>query len=149
MADKREAILVRLLAVCAGLDDIAATARNATDVAGGTRPALIVQDGSEERNDAPRSENRSRVSRMELNAQVWLFVRAVAADAGPLMSRFRNRLILAVINDSELQTLTGTVGEIRYDGCTVIDPNPETREPRMDLNFAFVYTLAISDLEAI
>jgi len=40
-------------------------------------------------------------------------------------------------------------GGLRYDGCTVSEPTPETKEPRMDLNFTCVYTLAMSDLEAI
>lgn len=146
--DKREAILARLTAVCAGLPGIVSAARNVLDVPSLARPAFVVQDGSEELQDSPISNNRSGVGRFELNAQCWLLIRGGANDVGPLMSLFRARLLNAITNDSTLRNLTGTVGGIRYDGCTVSEPTPETKEPRMDLNFTFVYTLAMSDLEA-
>jgi hypothetical protein len=147
--DKREQILARLLELCAGLTGIVAAARNTLDVPALARPALVVQDGSEERLDSAQSDNRSGVTRLEMNAQCWLLVRGAAANVGPLMSMFRSRLVYAVASDPTLRNLTGTVGGIRYDGCTVSEPTPETKEPRMDLNFAFTYTLAMSDLEAI
>lgn len=146
--DKREAILARLTAVCAGLPGIVSAARNVLDVPSLARPAFVVQDGSEELQDSPITNNRSGVGRFELNAQCWLLIRGGANDVGPLMSLFRARLLSAITNDSTLRNLTGTVGGIRYDGCTVSEPTPETKEPRMDLNFTFVYTLAMSDLEA-
>jgi hypothetical protein len=138
-----------MTAVCAGLTGIVSAARNVLDVPALARPAFVVQDGSEERMDAPIGSNRSGVARFELNAQCWLLIRGGANDVGPLMSMFRARLIYAITNDTSLRDLTGTVGGIRYDGCTVSEPSPETKEPRMDLNFTFVYTLAMSDLEAI
>lgn len=147
--DKREQILARLLQICGTLSGIAAAGRNVLDVPALARPALVVQDGSEERLDSPQSDNRSGVTRFELNAQIWLMVRGAATNVGPLMSMFRSRLVLAIASDMTLRDLTGTVGGIRYDGCTVSEPTPETKEPRMDLNFGFVYTLAMSDLEAI
>ena len=147
--DKREQILARLYELCAGLTGIVAAARNALDVPGLARPGMVVQDGSEERLDSAQSDNRSGVTRVELNAQVWLLVRGGAADVGPLMNMFRARLLYAITSDATLRSLTGTVGGLRYDGCTVSEPTPETKEPRMDLNFTCVYTLAMSDLEAI
>ena len=147
--DKREAILARLLELCAGLPGIAAARRNVLDVTGLARPAIVVFDGSEERLDQPQSDNRSAVTRFELNPQCWIMVRAGAADAGPLMSMFRSRLLYAIVNDTTLRSLTGTVGGLRYEGCTVAEPTPESKEPRLDLNFTCVYTLAMSDLEAI
>lgn len=146
--DKREAILARLMEVCAGLTGIVSAARNVLDVPALARPAFVVQDGSEERLDAAISDNRSGAGRFELNAQCWLLIRGGANDVGPLMSLFRARLLSAITADAALRSLTGTVGGIRYDGCTVSEPTPESKEPRMDLNFTFVYTLAMSDLEA-
>ena len=47
--DKREAILARLVEVCAGLTGVVTAARNVLDVPSLARPAFVVQDGSEER----------------------------------------------------------------------------------------------------
>lgn len=147
--DKREAILARLAELCAGLTGIVSVKRNVLDVPFLERPAIVVQDGSEERLDGPASENRSGVQRLELNPQLWLLIRGAAEDAGPLMSLFRARILYAVTTDQTLRDLTGTVGGIRYEGATVSEPSAETKEPRMDLNFTFTYTLAMSDLEAV
>ena len=147
--DKREAILARLVEICAGLTGIVSAARNVLDVPALARPAFVVQDGSEQRLDSATSDNRSGAGRFEMDAQCWLLVRGGANDVGPLMSMFRARLLNAITSDATLRSLTGTVGGIRYEGCTVSEPTPETKEPRMDLNFTFIYTLAMSDLEAI
>lgn len=110
------------------------------------RPAIVIGDGSEERLDGPASDNRSNVQRIELSPQIWLLVRGGSAESGPLMSLFRARILAAVLTDTTLQTLTGTVGGIRYEGCNVPEPTPESKEPRIDLNFTFIYTLRLSDL---
>jgi len=144
--DKREQILARLTTVCGSVQGIVSAKRNVLDVPLLGRPALVVQDGSEERLDAPASANRSGVQRLQLTPQIWLLVRGSADDAGPLMSLFRGRLIAAVLQDQTLLDLTGTSGGIRYDGVTVNEPTPETKEPRMDVNFTFVYTLNLNDL---
>jgi len=146
VADTREAILSRLVTVCSTATGITATGRNRLDVAGLARPAVIGQDGTEERIDSPRSDNRSAVQRMELSPQIWLMVRAGPDDAGPLMSLFRGRLIDAIVADTTLRDLTGPSGDIRYEGCSVPEPTPETKEPRLDLNFTFTYVLKTADL---
>jgi len=147
--DKREQILARLLEICAGISGIAAAARNVLDVSSLVRPAMVVQDGSEEQLDSARSDNRSGAQRFELTPQIWLLVRGAPANVGPLMSLYRSRLVYLVATDATLRDLTGTFGGIRYDGCTVSEPTPETKEPRMDVNFTLIYTLAMSDLEVL
>ena len=147
MVDTRELILSRLAAVCSATAGIAAVGRNRLDVAGLARPAVIIQDGTEERIDGPTSDNRSGVQRIELTPQIWLMVRSGADDAGPLMNLFRARILYAVAGDMSLRDLTGTVGGIRYEGVTVNEPTPETKEPRMDINFTFTYVLRLADLE--
>lgn len=147
--DKREAILARLVELCASITGIVSAGRNLLDVPLLQRPAIVVQDGSEERLDSAASDNRSGVQRLELTPQLWLLVRGAAADAGPLMSLFRARILYAVTTDQTLRDLTGAVGGIRYEGATVSEPSAETKEPRMDLNFTFTYALALSDLEAV
>jgi hypothetical protein len=144
--DKREAILARLVTICGGVTGIVSVKRNALDVPFLERPAVIVQDGSEERLDGPASDNRSQVTRLELTPQLWLLVRGSGDEAGPLLSLYRQRIQLAVLTDTTLQDLTGTVGGIRYAGCNVPEPSPESKETRLDLEFTFIYTLRLSDL---
>jgi hypothetical protein len=148
VVDRREAVLARLGEIAAGVAGIRSVKRNALDVPFLERPAVIVQDGSEERLDGPASDNRTGVTRLEMTPQLWLFVRGTIDESGPLMSLFRGRLLYAIVNDPTLQSLTGSWGGIRYEGCTVSEPTPETKEPRMDLNFTLTYTLSRSDLEA-
>jgi hypothetical protein len=144
--DKREAILARLVTLCSGVTGIVSTRRNALDVPFLERPAVIIQDGGEERQDGPASDNRSQVTRIELSPQLWLLVRGSGDEAGPLLSLYRQRILYAVLTDSTLRDLTGTSGGIRYEGCNVPEPSPESKETRLDLNLSFIYTLNINDL---
>ncbi|HEX2634805.1 MAG TPA: hypothetical protein VHM22_18530 [Bradyrhizobium sp.] len=145
--DKREAILARLAALCTAISGIVSAQRNVLDVPYLQRPAVVVQDGSEERLDSPASATRSTAQRMELSPQLWLLVRGSGAEAGALLSLYRSRIVQAVLTDTTLQDLTGTAGGIRYEGCNVPEPTPESKEPRLDLNFTLTYTLRLSDLE--
>lgn len=144
--DKREQLLARLVTLCSGVTGIVSARRNALDVPFLERPAVIIQDGGEERLDGPASDNRSQVTRIELAPQLWLLVRGSGDEAGPLLSLYRQRILHAVLTDTTLQDLTGTVGGIRYEGCNVPEPSPESKETRLDLNFTFTYTLRLSDL---
>src|SRR4051812_23490588 len=142
--DTRELILSRLQEVMA-VEGIVIVVRNALDVPFLSRPAVVIQDGSEERINGPRGANYSQVQQMDLTPQIWLMLRGTNMEAGPLMSLYRGRILYAVFSDMILQNLVGTTGAMRYDGCTVIEPTPETKEPRMDLNFTFTYTMHIGN----
>ena len=150
MADLREQILAQLVTVCAEVDGIVATARNALDVPGLARPAIIVHDGAETNADGDIGRTRYRfaeVQRMALSPVVELRLRAeTGVDAGSLMSLFRGRIINAVAGDATLQTLVTTNGQIAFQSFSIPEPAPETKEPRASFEFVFTYPLRRSDL---
>jgi hypothetical protein len=137
VADQREVILARLAALCAGVSGITAVARNALDVPSNARPAVIIQDGIEALADQPATVRHSELQRMELSPGVTVFVRGGgAADAGVLLSRYRTAIVAA----------TGTNGRIRYDGCSVMPPDAEAKEHRLDILLSFTYAFKLGDL---
>lgn len=152
MADTREAILARLATVCGSITGVVAVARNALDVPGLARPAIILHDGAETNADGDTGRTRYRfaeVQRMALNPVVELRLRAdTGAEAGSLMSLFRGRIINAVAGDATLQSLVTTNGQIAFQTFSIPDPAPETKEPRASFEFVFTYPLRRSDLSA-
>lgn len=147
MAEPRELILSRLVTVCAGVTGVMTAVRNQSDIIVTQRPGVIVNDGAEDFLDAPRGEQLSRVQRVELSPQILILVRADnGAEAGTLLTLFRNRVVHAVLSDATLRSYVGTVGGMRFEGCAVEPPAPESKEPRMDLNIVFTYTFKLGDL---
>jgi len=147
VADAREAILARLPVVGAAVEGVQAVARNRLDVPGLARPAIIFQDGIEQMLDQPEGARHSELQRIELSPGITVVMRGSgSADAGALLSLYRSRVVAAVLNDSELRTLVGSNGRIRYEGCLVAPPDAEAKEYRIDLTVVFTYAFRLSDL---
>lgn len=152
MTDLREQILARLTLVCAGVTGIAAAARNRLDVPGLYRPAAIVLDGAEQLLlDRPGGSNArfGQVQLMELSPEIRLLLRADDGDdAGAVTSLFRGRVVNAILSDASLRSVLGVNGAMRYEGCSMPEPSPDTKEPRLDINIVFTYPLRLSDIAA-
>jgi hypothetical protein len=148
VADTRELILARLVAVCGAVEGVAAVARNRLDVAGLARPAVLVGDGIEEMRDAPPGARYGELSRMELTPDITVIARGGTDGGGQLMSLYRSRLLAMVLTDAELIAITGRNGGIRYQGCLAAPPDPEGREYRLDLTLVFSYVFKLGDLGA-
>jgi hypothetical protein len=89
VADQREAILSRLVAVCGAVSGINAVGRNRLDVGAMLRPAVIILDGSESFVDAPDGIRIDVIQRMELSPAIVLALRADdGAEAGTLMALY-------------------------------------------------------------
>jgi hypothetical protein len=149
VADQREAILTRLVEVCGAVTGVQAAARNKLDVPALARPAVIVQDGSEDVLDAPQGTRGSRVQRMELKPLVVVIVRGDnGAEAGSLLTLYRSRIVAAVLTDSVLLDCV-VDRDIRYEGATVAAPDAEAREYRCELNLVFTSLFRLSDLAGV
>jgi len=147
VADAREGILARLVVVCGAVEGVQAVARNRLDVPGLARPAIILQDGIEQMLDQPEGARHSELSRIELSPGITVVIRGSgSADAGTLLSLYRSRVVTAVLNDTELRSLTGSNGRIRYEGCLVAPPDAEAKEYRIDLTVVFTYAFRLGDL---
>lgn len=147
--DQREAILARLAALCAAVPGISAVVRNSLDVAGLTRPAVVIHDGIEGLRDQPQGVRHSEVQRMELSPGLTVYVRAGgSADAGVLLSRYRSAIVAAVLADAALDAAIGTNGSVQYQGCLVAPPDAEAKEHRVDISLVFTYVFKLVDLAA-
>jgi hypothetical protein len=146
MSDKRETILAACLRVATAVEGIVAAARNATDVPGLARPAMLIHDGGETFLDKAKSERRSRVQTVELAPSIEILVGTDAQNLGSLINLFRARFLKALLDDPELVALLDPSGEIRYEGCTFEPITAESREARMGLSLVFTYPFRVSDL---
>jgi hypothetical protein len=147
VADQREAILSRLVAICGGVSGIAAVGRNRLDVTGLARPAVVVLDGTETMVAQPEMLRRSELQRMELSPDMTVFVRGDdGGEAGVLLSRYRSAIVSAVLSDTALGDSVGKTGRVRYEGCTVMPPDAEAKEHQLELNLVFTYEFKSGDL---
>ena len=149
MADQREAILSRLVALCGEIDGVQAVVRNTLDVAALARPAVVIHDGTELLATAPddiRARNSS-VQIMELSPLVMVIVRGGgAADPGVIMSLYRSQIVASILRDSAILAAIGTNGRVRYEGCAVAVPDAEAQEHRIELSLTFRYPFRLDDL---
>lgn len=147
MADPRENILNRLVAVCAGVTGIAAVARNKLDVPGIARPAAIIMDGAESRRETEMRPRRGWAKQMmELRPEIRLRIRNdTGEDAGAQASVLRGRLVAAIYGDIQIREYVGTNGDIQFDEFSVDEPDPETREYRASLGMTFTYPFNLAD----
>lgn len=152
MADRRELILSRLLAVCQDITGVGAAVRNKLDVPGLARPAIVIQDGAETLTTRLQPATRHRFGQlqmMELHPVVELRLRTDnGSEAGELVSLYRGRIINAVCGDATLQSYVSANGDIWLESFSQPEPAPETQEPRASFEFAFLYPLKRSDLAA-
>lgn len=146
MLDLRETILARLVVVLRAVDGLAAVGRNVLDVPGLARPAAILHDAAEEFFDKPAQERRSRIQRMILSPAIEIKAGADAVDVGTLLNTYRARIVSAVLADAELAAAVTRNGEVHYQGCERLPVTPESKEGRMELNFAFTYIFRVEDL---
>lgn len=151
--DVREQILSRIRAVLGTVAGAQLAARNRIPVSGASRPALVLQDGSEEEceteNPGPRGSQKSL---MRLSPRVMILAGAPAESIGATLSTLRAALLPAILKDSQLLSLVGGPagirgqGQMRYSGCAVELQTGETQEAVMQLDFTFEYVLSLEDL---
>lgn len=124
MSDKREAILVRLLAIAESLDGIVYAARNDINIGEEQLPAAIVLDGEEEVDDNQLRRNVPGLAPMlvHMTPTVSLWVSENATQVGSALNSLRAALLRAVLSDAALAALAGvgggrSSGAVRYLGC--------------------------------
>lgn len=148
MASRRENILERFLGLAQGVQGIAEAQRNVPDVTSLKRPAIVIQDGSEQLVVRPQGDRRTRVQIMEASPAIRILVSAPPKEQGTLLNLYLARYQKAIFEDATLLALVGgDNGELRYEGCSTEDlETTESREARMEVNIVFQYPFLVSDL---
>jgi hypothetical protein len=147
MTDRREMILSRLLEIAKGIDGIAAAFRNRDEISEKQRPAIIILDADEAADDADPAQRPSRAPRrIAMAPEIYVLLGAKPEDLGTAINILRARLVKAVLTDSQLGSVVGSNGEIRYEGCATALARGRSMEGEMGVSFSFAYVLRTNEL---
>ncbi len=148
MADKREQILVRLLAIYRTVEGVAKVARNEQIAGDDAFPALLLIDADEEGEEAALGRGRAPTApiRVTMRPETYLILGDLPENVGTELSRYRARIIKAVLTDAELATIVGTNGEIAYLGCATALSRGSEIIGDIGLDFAITYKMNPADL---
>jgi hypothetical protein len=147
MSDKREAILVRLLEVAAGIEGVVAAYRNKDEISDTSRPCILILDADEAADDGdPVSRPFRSPRRVAMTPEIYIMLGAKPENVGTAINVLRARLIKAVLTDTVLASTVGSNGDIRYEGCATALSRGRTMEGEMGVTFSFSYVLNVNDL---
>lgn len=150
MADQREAILARLLAVAAAVSGVLATARNEPDFGELRRPSMTVFEGDEQADDSDpvRQRPTNAPRRVTMTPQIIIAVGGPSETVGTTINSLRSALIKAVLSDATLQSLcaAGRGAGLWYEGSSTELGRGRTMEAEMTVAFSFQYFLFPGDL---
>ena len=119
MADVREAILARILAIVSAIDGVQTAERNRIAFDDTQLPAVGVLEGDEE--VAPNSLGRAarasgRPYIVTATPQVFVRVGGPSEDIGTDLNTLRAAIIRALLDDAQLNDLAADDGGIQYAG---------------------------------
>lgn len=149
MADKREAILVRLEELVAGVDGFTTTGRNHADLEDTDLPALVVIDGdetAEATGEGDRKQPGLRPRIMVMAPVITAVLIGKREAMGPQAADLRARLVSAITDDATLQGLCLNK-RMSYEGMKSM-PSKGARGDiyAMSLVFTFTYVFRPQDL---
>ena len=147
MTDRREMILTRLLEIAVGVDGIVTVFRNKDEISERQRPAIVILDADEAADDAVPSSRPSRAPRrVAMTPEIYILLGAKPEELGSVINALRARFVKSVLGDSQLGSIVGTNGDIRYEGCATALARGRSMEGEMGVSFSFTYVLRPEEL---
>ena len=146
MADLREAILARLLAVVETVPNIRTVLRNYTDISDDRLPAALVLDGDEDVVSGNERSSRSPGGPLVVEMTPEIQIVEQSDTIGSDLTAFRGQLIKLVLFDATLLQQTGSNGKISYLGCVSSFGWLERQYGALQMRFSFKYPLKPDDL---
>ena len=141
--DKREALLARLVEIAAGVPEIKTAARNQDEISERARPAIVIFDADETADE--RANEQGHAGRapniIEMSPEALILLGGTPERVGTALNEMRAAFVKAVLTDTQLATLTGTNGRVRYVGCSTHLGHGRSMEGSMGVHFAFAYVL--------
>lgn len=145
MADPRELILVRLIAVLEGVngaDGVRKVKRNELDQNESTLPLAVILDGDETADDSdPVSRPPTAPRIMTMTPEIYIIVADKAATVGTKVNLLRSRVINAIAADAEIIALTKDREGGRYEGAASGLSRGRSMMGEVGLSFSFRYVL--------
>ena len=147
MTDRRELILVRLLEIAKGIEGIAGAFRNRDELSEKQRPAIVILDADEAADDADPTTRPSRSPRrVAMTPEIYILLGAKPEELGSVINALRARFVKSVLGDSQLASIVGSNGDIRYEGCATALARGRSMEGEMGVSFSFTYVLRPEEL---
>jgi len=141
--DKREAILVRLVEIAAGLPGIRTAVRNQDEISERARPAIVIFDADETADERANEQGHGgrAPNIIEMSPETLILLGGTPESIGTALNEMRAKFVKAVLSDAQLAALTGTNGRVRYVGCSTHLGHGRSMEGSMGVHFAFAYVL--------
>lgn len=139
--DKREAILKRLVEIAAGLEGITAAVRNQDEISERSRPAIAIFDADESASEHASEHPGRAPNVVEMSPEILILLGAKPETVGSALNLMRAKLIKAVLTDTQLISLVGPNGHVRYAGCSTHLGHGRSMEGSMSVQFSFAYVL--------
>ena len=148
MADLREEILARLVAIAAEVPGIAMAGRNRIGLSETARPAIVVLDADEAAEEEERASRPGHAPQLVvMTPELFVLAGKPAAEIGAELNAFRRRIVRRVLTDGPLLGLAGPNGFVRYAGCATALAAGRSMEGEMSLSFAIRYVLRPVEME--
>lgn len=142
MADPRESILARLVAIGGTVTDIKTVKRNELGLSETMLPAFVVLDGDETGDDRDPVSRRPTAPRIvTMTPEIYVLLPDKAADVGTTLNLMRGRVINAIANDADLLALTKDREGGRYEGAATGLSRGRSMIGECGLSFSFRYVL--------
>ena len=147
MIDRRELILSRLLDIASVTEGVVAAFRNKDEISEKQRPAIVILDADEAADDAdPGSRPARSPRRVAMTPEIYILLGAKPEELGSVINALRARFVKSVLGDSQLGSIVGTNGDIRYEGCATALARGRSMEGEMGVSFSFTYVLRPEEL---
>ena len=147
MIDRREMILSHLLEIASVTEGVVAAFRNRDEISEKQRPAIVILDADEAADDTdPGSRPARSPRRVAMTPEIYILLGAKPEDLGSTINTLRARFVKAVLSDTQLISIVGTNGDIRYEGCATALARGRSMEGEMGVSFSFTYVLRPEEL---
>jgi hypothetical protein len=119
------------------------------------RDAVVLLDGDETDVSSSQSPGRASLMRnqiMRMNPELYVVIKETRpgndtpANVGTQLNAYRDAILKAVYEDTQLATLLGSNGKAVYNGCATDLKSGSALSGSIRLDFAFTYPLILSEL---
>lgn len=143
MADRREAVLARLLALAQEIPGVRMAVRNTTSISDNARPAIIILDGDESRRTG--ASGRGPMI-MDMTPEIYILRGGKPEEIGAGLSALRTAFLRAVLFDDTLADIIGANGEIAFDSTQTDLASGRTMAGNAGIGLRIAYPFIPSEL---
>lgn len=147
LKNRRELILRRLVEIALALPGVEDVRRNSGTVDAARRPAILINDGDEFSTDDDRAARlqKSGIFLTTMTPDITIFSTGSTVEMERPLSDISVAFVDAIWRDATINSLTGTNGSFRYNGCSTSDSFGQRLEGEMKVNLEFTYPFKVGE----